>query len=66
MWLQESIYDNSSQNVTAGAVMWLQEQDVAAGVKMSLQDTLLKRSFLKLCRTSRIVQIHGLLEPHHF
>ena len=45
MQLQETIYDNRSHNVTAGAMMWLQEQDVAAGVMMWLQDKLLKSSF---------------------
>ena len=45
MELQEPIYDNMSQDVTAGAVMWLQEQDVAVGVKMRLHDKLLKKNF---------------------
>ena len=30
--LQEPIYDNRIQDVTTGAMMWLQEQDMAARV----------------------------------
>ena len=56
MQLQEPIYDNRSQDVTAGAMMLLQEQDVAAGVKMWLQDENQFRKF-------RFFQIHGHLEP---
>ena len=36
--LQEPIHDYRSQDVTAVAMMKLQEQDVAAGVKMWLHD----------------------------
>ena len=43
--------------------MWLQEKDVAAGVKMWLQDKLLKRIFLEKCRKFRYSQIHHLSEP---
>ena len=50
MKLQEQIHNNRSQYVTAGAMMWLQEQDLAAGVKMWLQDKLLKLSFSSFCR----------------
>ena len=42
MQLQEPIYDNRSQDVTARAMMWVQEQDVAAGVNMWLQEKFLK------------------------
>ena len=41
-----------SQDVTAGAMMMLQEQDVAAGVKMWLQEKLFKISFLLFWRNS--------------
>ena len=50
MYLQEPIYKNRSQDLTAGAMMWLQEQDVALGVKMCLQDELLKSTFSGFCR----------------
>ena len=43
--------------------MWLQEQDMAAGVQMWLQDKLLKISFSGFCHNFRFFQIHGLLEP---
>ena len=51
--------------MTAGAMMWLQEEDVAAGVKMWLHDKLLKSSFSGFCRDFRIFQIRGLSEPLH-
>ena len=49
--------------MTAGAMMWLKEQDVAAGVKMRLQDKLLKRSFSGFCLDFRLFKIQGVLEP---
>ena len=52
--LQEPIHDYWSQDVTAGAMMWLQEQDVASGVKMLLEE---------IPNLSFFLQIHGLLEP---
>ena len=45
--------------------MWLQEQNVAAGVKMWLQDKLLKSSFSVICCDFIFFQIHGLSEPHY-
>ena len=50
----------------AGAMMWLQEQDVAAGVKMWLQDKLVKSSFSGFCRNLRFFEIQGLSEPLYF
>ena len=35
--------------MTAGAMLWLKEKDVAAGVKMWLQEKLFKSSFLGIC-----------------
>ena len=61
--LQELIYDCWSQDVTAGAKMWMQEHNVAAELKMWLQDTRLKSSFLFFCPNFRFFQIHGLSEP---
>ena len=49
--------------MTAGVMIWLQEQYVAAGVKMWLTDKLLKSSVSGFCRIFRFFQIHGLLEP---
>ena len=49
--------------MTAGAMMWLKEQDVAAGVKMRLQDKLLKRSFSGFCLDFRLFKFQGVLEP---
>ena len=60
MQLQEPIYDNMSQDVTAEAMIWLQQLDVDAGVKMGLQDNLQNNRCLGFCRNLRFVQIHGL------
>ena len=38
MQLQEPIHEYRSQDLTVGAMMWLQEQDVAAELKMWLQE----------------------------
>ena len=48
--------------MTAEAMLWLQELDVAAAVKMWLQDKLLKSSFSVICHDSIFFQIHGLSE----
>ena len=40
--LPEPIHDYWSHNVTGGAMMWLQEQYVASGVKMLLQENPFK------------------------
>ena len=42
--VKKPIYDERSQDVTAGAMLWLQEQDVAAGLYMWLLDKLLNFS----------------------
>ena len=35
--------------MTAGAMLWLKEKDVAAGVKMWRQEKLIKSSFSGIC-----------------
>ena len=42
MWLQKPIYDSRSQDVTAGAIIWLQEQRWAAETKIWLQENSLR------------------------
>ena len=49
MQLQEPIYDHRSQDATAEALMWLQEQCVAAGIKIWLNNKLLKSSWFRFC-----------------
>ena len=46
----------------AEAMLWLQELNVAAGVKVWLQDKLLKSSFSVIFRNFIFFQIHGFLE----
>ena len=48
--LQEPIHDYWSQELTAGAMMWLQEQDVRSGVEMWLQEQTFKSSSSHFCR----------------
>ena len=43
--------------------MWLYEQVVASGVKIWLQEKLLKSSFSRFCSNFSLFQIHGLSEP---
>ena len=62
MKLQEQIYDNRSQDVTEAAMMWLQEQDMAAGVNMWPQENLVK-IVSHVLSSFPIFQIYGLLEP---
>ena len=57
----ETVYDNMSQDLTAGAMMRLQEQDVAAGVHMWLQDKLLASSFSSFCRNFRFFRFRVFL-----
>ena len=54
MQLQDQIHGYRSPDVTAGAMMWLQEQNVAAGLKMWLQEKLFKHSFSRFVATSVI------------
>ena len=49
--------------MTVETILWLHEQDEAAGVKMWLQDKLVKSIFSGFCCNFRFVDVHRLLEP---
>ena len=58
-----SQYIANLQQQQSRAMLWLQEQYVAAGVKIWLQDRVLKSSFTGICSISLFFQIQSLSKP---